>query len=145
MGEHELDGRRPLKALVTELFGDPHEEMERHLYTIFFAKVLGVDLASFFGSRPLDRIGRGEVEALAARMARRGSSPKSIRNARGVLHRIFEYARRQEWIEANPVSLVDKCELRLVFLPAVRLVLGVLFALLVLLGVLGGRLGGFAG
>ena len=36
--EQALDGRRPLRALVIELFGDPHVEMERNLYTIFFAK-----------------------------------------------------------------------------------------------------------
>jgi hypothetical protein len=38
LGERILDSRRPYKALVTELFGDPHDEVERHLYTIFFAK-----------------------------------------------------------------------------------------------------------
>jgi hypothetical protein len=38
LGERILDSRRPYKALVTELFGDPDDEVERHLYTIFFAK-----------------------------------------------------------------------------------------------------------
>lgn len=73
-----------------------------------YESVVRVHLAPFFGSRPLDRIGRREVEALAAHMTRQGSSPKSVRNALGVLHRVFEHARRQEWIEANPVSLADK-------------------------------------
>jgi integrase len=41
-------------------------------------------------------------------MTRQGSSPKTVRNALGILHRIFEYARRQEWVLANPVTLVDK-------------------------------------
>jgi integrase len=73
-----------------------------------YESVARVHLAPFFGSRPLDRIGRREVESLAAHMARRGSSPKTIRNALGILHGIFEYARRQEWVATNPVSLADK-------------------------------------
>jgi hypothetical protein len=37
LGDRTLNGRRPYKALIIELFGDPHEEMERRVYTIFFA------------------------------------------------------------------------------------------------------------
>jgi integrase len=47
-------------------------------------------------------------EGLVAHMTRKGSSAKTIRNALGVLHGVFEYARRQEWVIANPVSLADK-------------------------------------
>ncbi len=36
--EQRLDARRPLKDLVERLFGDPHEEMERRLYTMILAK-----------------------------------------------------------------------------------------------------------
>jgi hypothetical protein len=36
--EDVLDQRRPLRGLVTALFGDPDEELERHFYTIVFAK-----------------------------------------------------------------------------------------------------------
>ena len=39
---------------------------------------------------------------------RTGSSPKTTRNALGVLHSIFEYARREELGRANPCTLVDK-------------------------------------
>ncbi len=46
-----------------------------------YESVVRVHLAPFFGSRPLDRIGRREVEGLGAHMTRQGSSPKSIRNA----------------------------------------------------------------
>jgi hypothetical protein len=38
LGERTLDGRRPYQALIAELFGDPHDEVERRLYSIFFAK-----------------------------------------------------------------------------------------------------------
>ena len=73
-----------------------------------YESVVRVHLAPYFGSRQLDRIGRREAEGLAAHMTRQGSSPKTVRNALGILHRIFEYARRQEWVVANPVTLVDK-------------------------------------
>jgi hypothetical protein len=36
--EQRLATRRPLKDLVERLFGDPHEEMERRLYTMILAK-----------------------------------------------------------------------------------------------------------
>lgn len=36
--ERPLDGRRPLKALVAALLGDPEEELERHFYTMVFAR-----------------------------------------------------------------------------------------------------------
>src|SRR4029077_8520459 len=38
----------------------------------------------------------------------KGRSPKTTRNALGVLHSIFEFARREGWVIANPCSLVDK-------------------------------------
>jgi hypothetical protein len=57
LGDHVLDGRRPYKDLVTQLFGDPDDEIERHLCAIFFAKEpvtvpteqrdRGVDLAAW--------------------------------------------------------------------------------------------------
>jgi multisubunit Na+/H+ antiporter MnhG subunit len=36
--EQALDGSRPCRALVSQLYGDPHEELERRLYTAVFAK-----------------------------------------------------------------------------------------------------------
>ena len=41
-------------------------------------------------------------------MARTGRSPKTTLNALGVLHSIFEYARREGWVAANPCTLVAK-------------------------------------
>jgi len=43
-----------------------------------------------------------------AHMARTGRSPKTTLNALGVLHSIFEYARREGWVAANPCTLVAK-------------------------------------
>ena len=67
-----------------------------------------VQLSPFFGNRSLDKIGRREIEQFIAHMTRTGRSPKTILNALGILHSIFEYARREGWVVANPCTLVDK-------------------------------------
>ena len=67
-----------------------------------------VHLSPFFGKQRLDRIGRREIEAFLRYMARSGRSTKTALNAAGVLHSIFELARREGWVVANPCSLVDK-------------------------------------
>ena len=67
-----------------------------------------VHLVPFFASQRLDRIGRREIEAFIRFMARNGSSVKTTLNACGVLHSIFELARREGWVLANPCTLVDK-------------------------------------
>jgi integrase len=67
-----------------------------------------VHLAPFFATKRLDRIGRREVQAFVRHMTRTGLSTKTTCNALGVLHGIFELARREEWVLANPCSLVDR-------------------------------------
>ena len=67
-----------------------------------------VHLSPFFGKQRLDRIGGREIEAFLRYMARSGRSTKTALNAAGVLHSIFELARREGWVVANPCSLVDK-------------------------------------
>jgi hypothetical protein len=56
-----------------------------------------VHVLPFFGSQRLDRIGRREIEAFIRHMARSGRSTKTTLNATGVLHSIFELARREGW------------------------------------------------
>jgi integrase len=73
-----------------------------------YETICRVHLSPFFGSRPLDRITRRDVESLGAQMIRKGKAPATTRHALSVLHTIFEHARRQEWVVANPVSLADK-------------------------------------
>jgi integrase len=73
-----------------------------------YETICRVHLSPFFGSRPLDRIARRDVESLGAQMIRKGKAPATTRHALSVLHTIFEHARRQEWVVANPVSLADK-------------------------------------
>lgn len=67
-----------------------------------------IHLVPYFGDRTLDQIGRRDIQTFVSHMLRKGSSPKTTRNALGVLHSIFEFARREEWVLANPCSLVDK-------------------------------------
>ena len=67
-----------------------------------------IQLEPFFGRRTLDRIGRREIEGFITHMRRTGRSPKTILNALGILHSIFEYARREGWVDGNPCTLVEK-------------------------------------
>ena len=67
-----------------------------------------VHLVPFFGGQRVDRIGRREIEAFIRCMGRNGRSTKTTLNAAGVLHSIFELARREGWVLANPCTLVDK-------------------------------------
>jgi integrase len=73
-----------------------------------YSSAIRIQLAPFFGGQTLDRIGRREIEAFIAHMSRTGRSPKTTLNALGILHSIFEYARREGWVAANPCTLVDK-------------------------------------
>ena len=73
-----------------------------------YDSMIRVHLVPFFAGRTLERIGRREIQALIAHMMRTGSSAKTTRNALGILHSIFEYARREGWVQSNPCTLVDK-------------------------------------
>ncbi|MGD1058351.1 MAG: site-specific integrase [Solirubrobacteraceae bacterium] len=73
-----------------------------------YASTIRVHLGPFFGEKSLEQIGRREIEAFISHMARSGRAPKTTLNALGILHSIFEYARREEWVASNPCTLVDK-------------------------------------
>jgi integrase len=73
-----------------------------------YASTVRVHLGPFFASKPLGQIGRREIEAFIAHMTSIGRAPKTTLNALGILHSIFEYARREEWVLANPCTLVEK-------------------------------------
>jgi integrase len=73
-----------------------------------YSSAIRVQLAPFFGGRTLDKIGRREIEAFMAHMHRTGRSPKTTLNALGILHSIFEHARREGLVAANPCTLVEK-------------------------------------
>ena len=73
-----------------------------------YSSAVRVQLAPFFAGRTLDRIGRREIEAFITHMTRTGRSTKTTLNALGILHSIFEYARREGWVASNPCTLVEK-------------------------------------
>jgi integrase len=73
-----------------------------------YGSALRIQLVPFFGSRTLDRIGRREIEAFSAHMQKSGRSPKTTLNALGILHSVFEYARREGWVASNPCTVADK-------------------------------------
>ena len=65
-------------------------------------------LAAYFQDRPLDRVEPHHVEAFVAWMRREGRSPKTTRNALGLLHGIYEHSIRRGAAQTNPVKLADK-------------------------------------
>ncbi len=73
-----------------------------------YSSAIRIHLVPFFAGRTLDRIGRREIDGFINYMARTGRSTKTTRNSLGILHSIFELARREGIVEANPCSLVEK-------------------------------------
>jgi integrase len=73
-----------------------------------YSSAIRIQLAPFFAGKALDRIGRREIDAFIAHMRRTGRAPKTTLNALGILHSIFEYARREGWVTSNPCTLVEK-------------------------------------
>jgi Phage integrase, N-terminal SAM-like domain len=69
---------------------------------------LRVHLGPDFGEKPLARIDKDDVEEFALVCLDRGQSVKSIRNYLGVLHGIFEFALRQDWVGVNPCRTAEK-------------------------------------
>lgn len=55
------------------------------------------------GERRLDKVTRGDVEALGERLLAYGRSPKTVRDVITFLHQIYEHAIDLEWTSANPV------------------------------------------
>lgn len=62
-----------------------------------------VHLDPALGDRRLEKVMRGEVEDLAARMLGKELSPKTVRNVLSYLHSVFEHAIDLGWAADNPV------------------------------------------
>lgn len=73
-----------------------------------YESILRVNLAAHFAEQPLAKITRQDVEAFIGACRADGQSVKSTLNYLGLLHGIFEYARREEWVAANPCKLAAK-------------------------------------
>ncbi len=73
-----------------------------------YESLIRIHLVPHFGERPLREIGRREIDGFIRQTAQSGRSVKTTFNALGVLHSIFEAARREGWVAGNPCTLVDK-------------------------------------
>jgi integrase len=61
-----------------------------------------------FAGRSLDSITPDDLEAFVRAKATEGKSAKTIRNALGLLHSVYEYGQRKGWANANPCKRIDK-------------------------------------
>lgn len=68
---------------------------------------LAAQIKPRIGNRPLGKVRREDVEAFRDGCIRDGLSAKYTANALGLLHAIFEYAVRRDWITTNPCRYVD--------------------------------------
>jgi integrase len=73
-----------------------------------YESLIRIHLVPHFGERPLREVGRREIDGFIRQTAQSGRSVKTTFNALGVLHSIFEAARREGWVAGNPCTLVDK-------------------------------------
>jgi len=73
-----------------------------------YESFLRIHLAEYFADKPIDQITKRHVEAFTAHQLRKGQSVKSVRNHLGLLHSIFDFAIRRDWVLSNPCKLVDK-------------------------------------
>jgi hypothetical protein len=63
-----------------------------------------IHISPAFGSRPIDRVTRDDVERLARSMLQRGLALKTVRNVMSFLHAAFALAEERHWVQANPVA-----------------------------------------
>ena len=73
-----------------------------------YESLLAVHLAPFFAGRSMGAVSTDDLEAFIRSRARAGKSAKTIRNALGLLHSIYELGLRKGWAKVNPCKLVDK-------------------------------------
>ena len=71
-----------------------------------YESYLRVHLVPFLGDAPLRKVRRADVDSFMALEA--GMAPKSVRNYVGLLHSLFEYAKRREWMRDNPCRRLER-------------------------------------
>jgi integrase len=110
-GEVALVSRDERQRLVDvcELLATRKEALGRKRATVdAYRSWNRVHFGPFFGGATVDRIDRRLIESFDADLARKGLSPKSRRNALGVLHSAFDFAIREGWASRNPVKEVEQ-------------------------------------
>lgn len=101
-------GRTTVAEAGALLLDQLHAKGRKRATLETYESAIRVQLAPYFGEQRLDRIGRREIEGFMLAMSRSGRAPKTTLNALGILHSIFELARREGWVAGNPCTLVDK-------------------------------------
>jgi integrase len=100
--------RRPLTE-ACELLAQRKEALGRKKATVeSYRSWCRAHFEPFFGSASVDRIDRRLIEGFDTDLVRKGLSPKSRRNALGILHSVFDFAIREGWAASNPVKEVEQ-------------------------------------
>lgn len=110
-GQAAVLGRGERRRLVDvcELLATRKEALGRKRATIdAYRSWNRAHFEPFFGAATVDRIDRRLVESFDSDLALKGLSPKSRRNALGVLHSVFDFAIREGWATQNPVKEVEQ-------------------------------------
>ena len=110
-GENPVVARADRRRLtdVCELLAERKATLGRKKATVeAYRSWNRVHFEPFFGGATVDRIDRRLVEAFDSDLARKGLSPKSRRNALGILHSAFDFAVREGWASKNPVKEIDQ-------------------------------------
>ena len=73
-----------------------------------YRSMLNRHIGPYFGDQQLCRIGSEQVLAYMQAKLTSGLARKTVRNQVTLLHGVFEHAVKREWVERNPVALVDR-------------------------------------
>jgi integrase len=112
--QQETTPRTPVAARVTvadvarSLLARLALEEARLSYQQNCESMYRVHIAPELADRPIDKVSREEIEALAQRMLDAGRSAKTTRNVLAFLHGLFEHAIDNEWCARNPVRRVPR-------------------------------------
>lgn len=89
----------------------------RHLETVRYRKrstiqdyeiMLRRHLVPFFGDKPLERVGAGDVESYVQAKLRCGLARQTVVNQLNFLHGVFAHASKRGWTTDNPVADVER-------------------------------------
>ena len=116
MQDEEERRPRPAREFVRHTVDEAADSLRRKLtlqgsrtsYLQNCESMQRVHLRPAFGDRPLEKITTAHVEALAADMLGRGSSPKTVRNVLSFLYSVFEHAIANRWVVENPVRQASR-------------------------------------
>lgn len=113
-GETAIVGRDDRRRLtdVCRLLAERKQDLGRKKATVeAYRSWNRVHFEPFFGPATIDRIDRRLIESFDADLAGKALSPKSRRNALGILHSVFDFAIREGWASRNPIKDIERPQL----------------------------------